>query len=204
MKIPDSGMPDENFLESLFNVPLILDRLGIDRTVSDVAELGCGYGTFTIPTAHRISGTVFAYDIEPVMIDRTNARANMAGAKNVKLTLRDAIADGFELPDRSVDAVLLFNILHFLKPQQLIAETARIVRPNGRVLVIHWRSDIKTPRGPATEMRPRYEQIIHWAAAAKMHAKPELNLPPWHIGVVLEKNSSLVANRTGSRKTVRT
>jgi ubiquinone/menaquinone biosynthesis C-methylase UbiE len=202
MKIPDSGMPDEEYWESLFNVPLILDRLGIDRTISDMAELGCGYGTFTIPTAHAISGSLFAYDIEPVMIDRAQARVGKAGLRNVQFTERDVIADGFSLPDHSVDAVLLFNILHFSEPQSLIAEAARILRPNGRVLVIHWRSDLKTPRGPAMEVRPRYEQIKLWAATTKLAANAELDLPPWHFGVVLEKNNSLIAHQTDSSKTV--
>ncbi len=30
-------------------MPLILDRLGIDSNLKDAVELGCGYGTFTIP-----------------------------------------------------------------------------------------------------------------------------------------------------------
>jgi hypothetical protein len=60
MKNPVGGRPDENYWESPFNVPLILDRLGIERSVSDVAGLGCGYSTLMIPAALRISGTVFA------------------------------------------------------------------------------------------------------------------------------------------------
>ena len=55
MKVRDSGMPDESHWESLFDVPLILTRLGIGE-FHEVAELGCGYGTFTIPVARAISG----------------------------------------------------------------------------------------------------------------------------------------------------
>ena len=56
MKLRESGMPEESCWESLFDVELALDRLGIDRSLQDVVELGCGYGTFTIPVARRISG----------------------------------------------------------------------------------------------------------------------------------------------------
>jgi len=31
MKLRESGMPDEAYWETLFDVPLILDRLGIDN-----------------------------------------------------------------------------------------------------------------------------------------------------------------------------
>jgi hypothetical protein len=50
MKIRDSGMPEEAYWATLFDVPLILDRLGV-AGCGDVAELGCGYGTFTAPIA---------------------------------------------------------------------------------------------------------------------------------------------------------
>ncbi len=187
MKVPDSGMPDENYWESLFDVPLILDRLGVDRTVQDVAELGCGYGTFTLPVARRVAGTVFTFDIEPAMVERTTARAKAGRLGKVKPMLRDVLANGFGLPAGSCDACLLFNILHFADPQALVAEAARVIGPGGRVLVIHWRSDIATPRGPAGPVRPRHAQVQNWAAAAGLSAGPALDLPPWHFGVVLAK-----------------
>ena len=56
MKVRDSGMPDEGLWERLFDVELILDRMGIDAGLCDVAELGCGYGTFSIAVAERDSG----------------------------------------------------------------------------------------------------------------------------------------------------
>ena len=180
-------MPEQDYWESLFDIPLVLDRLRIDRTVGNVAELGCGYGTFTIPVARRVTGTVCAFDIDHAMLDRTGHRAMESRLDNVKLELRDVIADGFGLSSGSCDACLLFNILHFPEPQSLVAEAARIIGPKGRVLVIHWRSDIPTPRGPPVASRPRRAQIQSWAAAAALTAGPALDLAPWHFGVVLTK-----------------
>ena len=78
MKVRESGMPEEAYWESLFDVPLILDRLGIDARLRDVVEFGCGYGTFTIPVARRISGTLRTFDIDQAMVgerlDRSPAR----------------------------------------------------------------------------------------------------------------------------------
>ena len=56
VKVRDSGMPDERLWEALFDVALILERMGIDASLADLAELGCGYGTFSIPVAKRILG----------------------------------------------------------------------------------------------------------------------------------------------------
>ena len=79
MKLRESGMPEENYWETLLEVDLILDRLGFDATLRDVVELGCGYGTFTLPVARRISGIIETLDIEPAMIERTRQRAEAAG-----------------------------------------------------------------------------------------------------------------------------
>jgi len=185
MKLRESGMPEEKYWESLFDIDLILDRMGIDATLRDVAELGCGYGTFTLPVARRIRGVIETYDIEPTMVDRTLQRAREAGLSNVRAQMRDVLAEGFGGEPQTKDACLLFNILHGEEPERLLAHAARVVHPNGRVLVIHWRYDPATPRGPSMEIRPRPEQMIEWARSTKMlrFVKPVLDLPPWHYGL---------------------
>ncbi len=187
MKVPDSGMPEEAYWESLFDIPLVLERLGIDRSVGGIAELGCGYGTFTLPVAQRVAGDVFTFDIEPPMIARTTTRATEAELKNIRPELRDVLREGFGLRNESCDAVLLFNILHCPDPELLLRESARVLRPDGRVLVIHWRSDVPTPRGPALEVRPRPESVRALAHAAGLMPDDPLPLPPWHFGVILRR-----------------
>jgi SAM-dependent methyltransferase len=109
--------------------------------------MGCGYGTFTIPVARRVSGVLTTFDIDEAMIERTRQRAAAAGAWNVLYMVGDVFADGFGGEAGSKDACLLFNILHCEEPLRLLAEAARVVRPGGEVLVIHWRCDPVTPRG---------------------------------------------------------
>jgi SAM-dependent methyltransferase len=189
MKLRESGMPEEAFWETLFDVGLILDRLGIDARLWDVIEMGCGYGTFTIPVARRISGALTTFDIDEAMIERTRQRAAAAGAGNVRYVVRDVFAKGFGGEAGSNDACLLFNILHCEEPVRFLAEAARVVRPRGEVLVIHWRYDPGTPRGPSLEIRPRPEQIAGWAAATGL-LKAEgavIDLPPWHYGLRLRR-----------------
>jgi ubiquinone/menaquinone biosynthesis C-methylase UbiE len=188
MKVRDSGMPEREYWESLFRVEEFLSALGVDERVRDAVELGCGYGTFTVPLARRVSGAVHAYDIEAEMIEETRARLVQAGLGNVRLELRDVVASGYGLPDASVDAVLLFNILHAAEPVGLLREAARVTRSGGRVLAAHWRSDVVTPRGPALEIRPKAEQIRAWAErAGGLRAGAAVTLPPWHFGVELTR-----------------
>src|SRR5690349_2573261 len=98
MKIRDSGMPDEEYWESLFDVRLILSNFGIER-FHDVAELGCGYGTFSIPVAKAISGTLYTFDIDPTMVARTLERGiGLPINTQVAVTLlRHAAATGGEV-----------------------------------------------------------------------------------------------------------
>ncbi len=185
MKMRDSGMPEESYWETLFDVPLILDQLGVDTMMNDIVELGCGYGTFSLPLARHIAGILTAVDIEPEMVRRTRERAQAEGVPNIRFELRDVMKEGFGVPDESQDAALLFNILHCEQPVALLTEAARVVRPGGSVLVIHWRHDPSTPRGPSLDIRPRPEQIINWAEQAGS-LRPNggvLDLPPWHYGI---------------------
>ena len=128
----DSGMPDEAYWESLFDVPLIISRLGIQR-FRDVAELGCGYGTFSIPVARAISGTLYTFDMDPSMVARTRERGR---GLRITAAVRDVMVEGFGV---QADAVLLFNILHCEEPVTLLRRAAEALKPGGEVLVIHWR-----------------------------------------------------------------
>lgn len=178
-------MPDEAYWETLLDPDRILDRLGVDASLGDVAELGCGYGTFTLPAARRISGILRTCDIDAAMVARTKERAQLAGLGNVVCAVRDVVADGFDCGADSQDACLLFNILHGEHPVQLLGEAARIVRPGGWVLAIHWRHDPSTPRGPSMAIRPLPEQLVDWAQGTGMLDREGalLDLPPWHYGL---------------------
>src|SRR5258706_8635250 len=140
-KIRDSGMPGEAYWESLFDLPLVLSRFDIGR-FRDVAELGCGYGTFSIPIAKTIRGTLYTYDIDPAMVARTLQRG--AGLRIVA-NVRDVTQHDLGV---LVDAALLFNILHCEQPVELLRRAAAT---GGEVLVTHWKHDVETPRGPARD-----------------------------------------------------
>src|SRR3989338_4283908 len=101
MKGRESGMPSQDVWEGFFSPAKTLQIMGLDGSVSDVAEFGCGYGTFTIPAAKIVKGAVHAIDIETDMVERTRSEAVEAGLKNISTVLRDFIADGTGLADAS-------------------------------------------------------------------------------------------------------
>ena len=190
MKVRDSGMPDAAFWESLFNVELILDRMAVNGSIRALAEFGCGYGTFTLPAAKRVSRTLYAFDIEAEAIATASARAAVSGIANITFLHRDFIDEGTGLPDACVDYVMLFNILHHESPGEILGEARRILRPGGAVGAIHWIHSSATPRGPALEIRPKPGALLELLRESGFQPaqNAQIELPPWHFGILALKS----------------
>ncbi len=191
MKIRESGMPEREMWEEFFDPAKILATLGLNSQTGDVAEFGCGYGTFTIPAAKVIKGKVYALDIEPDMIRVTDEEAKKHGLSNVQTLMRDFMTEGSGLPDGSVDYVMLFNILHLEKPMILINEAKRILRERGKLGIIHWNYDPTTPRGPSMNIRPKPEDCIKCAESVGFSGAVQYDLKPYHYGIVLAKEEAV-------------
>lgn len=187
MKIRESDMPPEEEWNNFFDPAKVLTLLGLNHEIVDVVDFGCGYGTFTIPAAKIISGKIYAFDIEPKMIEAVKRKAETLNLRNVKAIVRDFLSEGSGLLDRSVDYVFLFNILHLEKPERLLRESYRILKDGGKVGIIHWNYDSTTPRGPPMAIRPRPEQSRRWAESVGFVFEQKLDLKPYHYGLVLKK-----------------
>lgn len=188
MKVRDSGMPEEAVWATFFDAGAALDMLiGWEGIAGDLVEFGCGYGTFTMPAAWRARGIVTALDIEPEMVDCVRGKAEELGLGNVRCELRDFIAEGTGLGDGTQSHAMIFNLLHLERPVALLKEAYRVLRVDGGLSVMHWRSDIPTPRGPALEIRPSPEQCRAWMAAADFRHIESVDLAdccPYHFGLI--------------------
>jgi ubiquinone/menaquinone biosynthesis C-methylase UbiE len=182
-------MPPAEQWEGFFEPEGILTALGCINLSGDVAEFGCGYGTFTIAAARQISGTVYTTDIDPLMVRATINRAAQAGVQNVDVKRCDFVSEGSGRPGASVSYVMLFNILHIEDPINLLREAFRVLRVGGVLGVIHWRHDIETPRGPPIEIRPDPGQCRAWAEKVGFRwiMSPSLPNSPWHWGMMFER-----------------
>ena len=104
------------------------------------------------------------------------------------LEKRDILSQTCGLPENSIDYVMLFNILHHDSPLEFINEAYRILKPKGKIGIIHWRSDISTPRGPDLNIRPKPEQITNWFDQQKFRIdKQPFIIEPYHFGLIISK-----------------
>ena len=187
MKIRESGMPEEKIWEGFFNPIKILETLGIGKKIGDVAEFGCGFGTFTIPAAKMVSGKIYGIDIDPEMLEITKNKAKEHKLDNIVTVKQDFITKGSSLDSESVDYVMLFNILHGEQPEKLFEESWRILKPNGMLGIIHWNYDPKTARGPSMNIRIKPEQCLEFAKSTGFVNPSTYDLKPYHYGITLKK-----------------
>lgn len=188
MKARESGMPDEKNWEQFFDAETILNELEVNNKIEKLVEFGFGYGTFTIPTSKKIKGIVYAYDIEDQLHKELQEKLKINNIKNVKLFKNDFISEGSGLQNEEADYVMLFNILHAEETADILKESHRMLKKNGKVGIIHWNYDSSTPRGPSMSIRPKPEELRDRLIKAGFSIlKYKINLPPYHYGILAHK-----------------
>lgn len=190
MKGRESGMPDEAYWASFFEADAAVDRLLGLSVEGNVIEFGCGYGSFTVPAARRTAGAVTALDIEPEMVDCVRRKAVACNLSNIQAEVRDFVAHGTGVATGSQAHAMIFNLLHLEQPVALLREAYRTLQDGGVLSVIHWRSDIPTPRGPSLAIRPTPEQCRIWMAQAGFRAIESVDLQnccPFHFGLLARR-----------------
>lgn len=99
------------------------------RPDMEVIEIGCGTGSTAIAHAPFVKH-IFATDFSQRMIEIGRDKAKAAGIDNV--TFEALPADGLDVPDASVDAVMAHNLLHLLEDKdRVIADAHRMLRTGG-------------------------------------------------------------------------
>ena len=181
-------MPDEAAWETFYEPSsAVVALLGPRPLRGDVIEFGCGYGTFTVAAATHTLGTLTALDIEAEMVAATRQRLARAGVTNVHVVLRDAVVEGPGVPSQSQVHAMIYNLLHIEEPTTLLHDARSVLCPGGHLSVMHWRSDIETPRGPTLDIRPTPQQCASWMAEVGFTHIVPVDLGagnPYHFGLV--------------------
>ncbi len=191
MKIRQSGMPEMEYWESFFDAPSIIEKLFISTPAGNTVEFGCGYGTFTIPASLQTQQTLYAFDIDPTAVHSVMELAHQQQISNIQLQQQDFIQNGTGLIDESATHVMIYNLLHLENPAALLKQAYQLLKPNGVLSIMHWRSDFKTPRGPSLEIRPTPEQCQNWLKTAGFHSIQKIdieNYAPYHFSYIAIKS----------------
>ncbi len=190
MKYRESGMPLEQMWDAFFNPIEILNKMDINNQIKTIIDVGCGYGTFLFPIAELVSTKVIGIDIDNEMIKICRNKIKEQNDLKIKLIHGDISNEDtqkeLEKYYGEIDYVTLFNILHCEEPIKLLKKVYDTLNKESKVGVIHWKYE-ETPRGPSMEIRPKPEMIIEWASKAGFVLKKQIELPPYHFGLVFMK-----------------
>jgi ubiquinone/menaquinone biosynthesis C-methylase UbiE len=128
--------------ESSFLNPARTLRAAKLREGERVADFGAGSGFFTRAAARLVGeeGLVWAVDVHQDLLPRLKNLSLQEGLRNVEVVHGDVErAKGSHLPADNFELVIISNLLFSAEHKEAIAKEAhRVLRKNGRVLVIDW------------------------------------------------------------------
>ncbi len=104
-----------------------------------ILELAAGAGDTGFAAARRLGrdGRLLSTDFSPRMVEAARRRAHELGIENAEFLRIDAQA--IDLPDASVDGVLCrWGYMLMPDPAAALAETRRVLRPSGRLVLSVW------------------------------------------------------------------
>jgi SAM-dependent methyltransferase len=122
------------------------------RPGETILELAAGTGDTGFDVADILgeNGTLISSDFSPAMLAATRRRGAERGVTNAEYRLIDA--ERIELDDDAVDGVICrFGYMLMADPAAALAETRRVLRPGGRLVLGVW--------GPA-ERNPFFTTIV--------------------------------------------
>ncbi|MEO7368507.1 MAG: metalloregulator ArsR/SmtB family transcription factor [Gemmatimonadaceae bacterium] len=125
----------------------LLGLLGLLDEDWTVGDLGCGTGQLAESLAPFV-GHVIAIDDSSAMLSA--ARRRLAAMSNVDV--RSGRLEALPIEDGSLDAALLFLVMHYVpEPLEAITEARRVLKPGGRLLIVdmmpHDREDLLNEMG---------------------------------------------------------
>jgi len=165
---------------------LLLAELALQPGMS-VADIGAGSGYHTRRMAAAVgrTGTVYAVDVQPEMVQLLTTLARDERYANVKPVL--SRVDDVKLPPASVDLAIMVDVYHELEfPFEVLRSIIRSLKPGARVVFVEYRAeDPKVPIKAAHKMTEA--QIRREAAAHALVWERTAGVLPWQHIVVFRK-----------------
>lgn len=116
------------------------------RPGETVVDLGSGAGFDCFLAAERVGpgGRVIGVDMTPEMVER--ARANAAGSGFANVEFRLGEIEALPVPDAAADVVISNCVLNLSGDRpRVLAETMRVLKPGGRVMISDLVSELEMP-----------------------------------------------------------
>ncbi|MGB5436879.1 MAG: class I SAM-dependent methyltransferase [Maribacter sp.] len=151
-----------------------------------IADIGAGSGYHVFKMAPMVGeGLVYAVDIQEEML--VALRNKMRNGKHTNLALIKGSEKSANLPENSVDKVLMVDVYHeFAYPIEMIASIKKALRPNGKLFLIEYRGEDNSV--PIKRLHKMTEsQAVKEMQAAGLKLQQNINNLPWQHCMVFVK-----------------
>ena len=155
-----------------------------------VADLGAGTGALSVLIARAVGdvGKVYAVEVQKTLLEKLKNYAKAERVHNVEALWGDIErVHGTHLKDQMVDAVVASNVLFQVADKDgFVAETNRILKPGGKVLLVDWTDSF---RG----MGPHKDHVVTEKAARELFEKggftfvKKIDAGQHHYGLIFKK-----------------
>lgn len=156
-----------------------------------VADFGAGSGSYTIASAKAVGkrGTVYAIDVQQELLSRIKNTANKEGLENVETIWGDIeTLGGSGLLDETVDSVIVSNILFLTGNKDgLVQEISRVLKQNGKVLVVDWK-DSFGGLGPKAESIVPLQEVKDLFKKHNFSFQFEIQAGAHHYGAIFKRD----------------
>ena len=148
-----------------------------------VADIGVGSGFFTRRMARLVapSGTVYAVDIQPEMLEILQGYVEEEGLTGIVPVLSEF--DDPKLPEGEIDWILLVDVYHeFGNPGAMLAKMREALKRDGRVALLEYRVEDGTGDHIKGDHRMSVRQVLsEWGPAGFELIELHEFLPSQHL-----------------------
>lgn len=148
-------------------------------------DIGCGSGGWTIPLSKILeNGKVYAIDIQGEPISALQGKLEHNNIRNVETMLAN-IEKGVKIPNNTFNFAILSNVLFQVDNKETaLNETKRILKPDGRILIIDWKKLSNV--GPKEHAISR-EEMKELAQKNGFTLENDFDLGKYHWGLIFKK-----------------
>jgi ubiquinone/menaquinone biosynthesis C-methylase UbiE len=152
-----------------------------------VADLGAGTGYYSVAAGALVPrGKVYAVELQKDFLETIKNKVKEAHLGNVEIIWGNVEKiGGTKIGDNVIDAVIASNILFQVENKaQFIKEVKRILKPQGRVLLIDW-SELSIMRATAVISKNKAREMFEKEGFVW---EREIDAGAHHYGMILIKS----------------
>lgn len=181
---------DEVYARQVQRGPLVGDWMdALKLKAGDRAlDVGPGPGFVTLLLAGRVGPAGFVYAVDPSAeaIAFLRRLQKERGIANIQPFVADAAT--FDLPGVRLDAALVAMVLHHTDdPAAIMRNVARLLRPQGLVVIAEFHPDGPCEHGPPRDHRLSPQLLRTWCDAAGLTTLDERRQGPEHYRMLVQR-----------------